>query len=108
MFNFLLRGQRRKDLQRDDSEDNLCAQKDMLLNKRSVLGSACCYLFSFLSKENKSKNKLCVLRVYPVAPEDGTGASRANPPKADKAGGEKYSLTHPNSKAGAIPPCGKV
>ena len=23
---------------------------------------ACCYLFSFLSKENKSKNKLCVLR----------------------------------------------
>ena len=34
----------------------------MLLNKRSVLGSACCYLFSFLSKENKSKNKLCVLR----------------------------------------------
>jgi len=22
---------------------------------------ACCYLFSFLSKENKSKNKLCVL-----------------------------------------------
>jgi hypothetical protein len=62
MFSFLLRGQKRKDLQRDDSQDNLCAQKDMLLNKRSVLGSACCYLFSFLSKENKSKNKLCVLR----------------------------------------------
>ena len=62
MFSFPLRGQKRKDLQRDDSQDNLCAQKDMLLNKRSVLGSACCYLFSFLSKENKSKNKLCVLR----------------------------------------------
>lgn len=59
MFSFLLRGQKRKDLQRDYSQDNLCAQKDMLLNKRSVLGSACCYLFSFLSKENKLKSKPC-------------------------------------------------
>lgn len=46
----------------DDSvQDNSCAQKNMLLNKMTVPGSACCYLFSFVSKENKSKNKLCVL-----------------------------------------------
>ncbi len=62
MFSFLLRGQKRKDLQHDSGQGNSCAHKDMLLNKMTLPGSACCYLFSFLSKENKSKNKLCVLR----------------------------------------------
>jgi len=38
----------------------------MLLNKMTVSGSASCYLFSFLSKENKSKNNLCVLRASAV------------------------------------------
>ncbi len=27
---------------------------------------------------------------------------------SSEAGGEKYSLTHPHSKSGTIPPCGKV
>jgi hypothetical protein len=61
MFSFLLRGQKRKDLQHDSGQGNSCAHKNMLLNKMTVPGLACCYLFSFLSKENKSKKKLCVL-----------------------------------------------
>ena len=67
MFSFLLRGQKRKDLQHDSGQDNSCAHKNMLLNKMTVPGSACCYLFSFLSKENKSKNKLCELCVSAVS-----------------------------------------
>ena len=33
----------------------------MFLNKMTIPGSVCCYLFFFPSKENKSKIKLCVL-----------------------------------------------
>ena len=66
MFSFLLRGQKRKDLQRDASQDNNCERKNMHLNQGHASCSACCYLFSFLSKENKSKSKLCVLRASAV------------------------------------------
>ena len=56
MFSFLLRGQKRKDLQRDDSQDNLCAQKDMLLNKRSVWPEGL-LLFVFLPLKGKQIKK---------------------------------------------------
>ena len=70
MISFLLRGQKRNDLQRDSY-----AHKNMLFNKMTVPGSVCWYLFSFVlqvprfsagSKENKSKNRLCVLRASAV------------------------------------------
>jgi len=61
MFSFLLRGQKRKDLQRYIGQDNSLAHKNALLNKMNVSDKACSYLFSFLSKENKSMSKLCVL-----------------------------------------------
>jgi len=79
MFSFLLRGQKRKDLQHDSGQDNSSAHKNMLLNKMTVPGSVCCYLFSFVlkvplflagSKENKSKNKLCVLCAWFIVVKD--------------------------------------
>ena len=56
MFSFLLRGQKRKDLQRDGSQDNLCAQKNTLLNKRSVLPQGL-LLFVFLPLKGKQINE---------------------------------------------------
>jgi len=76
MFSFLLRGQKRKDLHCDGSQDNSCVHKNKILNRTAVSGSACCYLFSFVlqvplfsagSKENKSNSKLCVLRASAVS-----------------------------------------
>ena len=68
MFSFLLRGQKRKYPQRDSSQDNIFVNKNMVFNKITVSGSDSCYLFSFLSKENKSNNNLCVLCASAVSP----------------------------------------
>jgi len=57
--------QREKILQREGFEDSGSAHKNTG-EQHSLSGSACCYLFSFLSKENKSKTKLCVLCVSAV------------------------------------------
>jgi len=46
----------RKDLQRDSGQDNSCAHKNMLLNKMTVPGSACCYLSSFLLAQFNTKS----------------------------------------------------
>jgi len=42
-------------------------RNNTIVNNMAVSGSACRYLFSFLSKENKSNSKLCVLRASAVS-----------------------------------------